>query len=210
MTFADDDLNRWQPDPYGRFEERYFVYGEPSRLVRTAGIEAADPHGVDPIPEGSVHVRRKVAFVRFSDSRDRSTRVVWAVFAGLCATVAILFLFVPVSATADARDLSTVTISCGSVVRPTSSSHPGVVNAASSCGSRRLPLAGVSLVFGVLVLVGAFRSVAVANDQLTLPGETENGVAPAGVNGNRGAQASNHSRRSRTNRRPITDAAAAN
>ena len=33
----------WQPDPFGRFAERYFVAGQPSQVVRTSGVEAIDP-----------------------------------------------------------------------------------------------------------------------------------------------------------------------
>ena len=38
----DEERNGWLPDPFGRFEERYIVYGEPSRLVRSAGVEQTD------------------------------------------------------------------------------------------------------------------------------------------------------------------------
>jgi len=38
----DDEPNGWHPDPFGRFEERYIVYGEPSRLVRSEGVEQTD------------------------------------------------------------------------------------------------------------------------------------------------------------------------
>jgi hypothetical protein len=30
-------------DPFGRYEERYFINGESSHLVRTDGVEASDP-----------------------------------------------------------------------------------------------------------------------------------------------------------------------
>ena len=36
------ELHGWHPDPFGRFEERYFIEGEPSHLVRTNGTEASD------------------------------------------------------------------------------------------------------------------------------------------------------------------------
>jgi hypothetical protein len=48
----DDELNGWHPDPFGRFEERYFVYGEPSHLVRADGIETRDPPGMTPSVSG--------------------------------------------------------------------------------------------------------------------------------------------------------------
>src|SRR6516162_9843543 len=39
-------LQGWRPDPYGRFEERYFSDGIATRLVRTGRIEASDePEG---------------------------------------------------------------------------------------------------------------------------------------------------------------------
>ncbi|MGO9873753.1 MAG: hypothetical protein ACLPVY_08125 [Acidimicrobiia bacterium] len=41
MAF-DEEHNGWHPDPFGRFEERYIVYGEPSRLVRSEGVEQTD------------------------------------------------------------------------------------------------------------------------------------------------------------------------
>ena len=43
---GDEDLHGWHPDPYARFEERYFINGEPSHLVRTDGVEASDPHQI--------------------------------------------------------------------------------------------------------------------------------------------------------------------
>jgi hypothetical protein len=45
---SDEDApNGWQPDPLDRYEERYYVYGEPTRLVRTSGIESTDPQGTE-------------------------------------------------------------------------------------------------------------------------------------------------------------------
>jgi hypothetical protein len=38
----DEQYNGWHPDPFGRFDERYIVYGEPSRLVRSEGVEQTD------------------------------------------------------------------------------------------------------------------------------------------------------------------------
>jgi hypothetical protein len=38
----DEEYNGWHPDPFGRFDERYIVYGEPSRLVRHEGVEQTD------------------------------------------------------------------------------------------------------------------------------------------------------------------------
>jgi hypothetical protein len=38
----DEGYNGWHPDPFGRFDERYIVYGEPSRLVRNEGVEQTD------------------------------------------------------------------------------------------------------------------------------------------------------------------------
>jgi len=42
---SEGDPHGWQPDPFGRYEERYYVYGEPTRLVRASGIESTDPQG---------------------------------------------------------------------------------------------------------------------------------------------------------------------
>jgi hypothetical protein len=39
---VDEAYNGWHPDPFGRFDERYIVYGEPSRLVRNEGVEQTD------------------------------------------------------------------------------------------------------------------------------------------------------------------------
>jgi len=47
----EDALHGWQPDPFGRFEDRYFVYGEPTRLVRRSGIESTDPQGSERSPD---------------------------------------------------------------------------------------------------------------------------------------------------------------
>src|ERR1700680_4415369 len=38
----DEDYNGWHPDQFGRFDERYIVGGEPSRLVRNEGVEQTD------------------------------------------------------------------------------------------------------------------------------------------------------------------------
>jgi hypothetical protein len=35
----------WHPDPFGRFEERWFAQGQPTQLVRSGGIEAQDAPG---------------------------------------------------------------------------------------------------------------------------------------------------------------------
>lgn len=46
----------WQPDPSGRFEERYMVGGRPTDLVRTGGVEQVDPMPLSPptqAPTGS-------------------------------------------------------------------------------------------------------------------------------------------------------------
>jgi len=47
----EDALHGWQPDPFGRYEDRYFVYGEPTRLVRRSGIESTDPQGSERSPD---------------------------------------------------------------------------------------------------------------------------------------------------------------
>jgi len=99
----DEGYNGWHPDPFGRFDERYIVYGEPSRLVRNDGIEQTDRqllsletpavaavehhdgpyaygvNGPDPVPVASsrFHVRR---------SRQRAIAVVVIVLA--CALIA--------------------------------------------------------------------------------------------------------------------------
>jgi len=38
----------WQPDPTGRFDERYFVRGQPTDLVRSSGEEQIDPMPLAP------------------------------------------------------------------------------------------------------------------------------------------------------------------
>jgi len=46
----EDAANGWQPDPFDRYDERYYVYGEPTRLVRRSGIESTDPQGSERSP----------------------------------------------------------------------------------------------------------------------------------------------------------------
>jgi hypothetical protein len=89
----------WSPDPFGRYDERFFVYGEPSRLVRTAGNEATDPHGTAPSPRDDAAVSRPVpdAHVQPVDPRvdapvPRVPASGWAVFAALCAIGALCFV----------------------------------------------------------------------------------------------------------------------
>ena len=57
----DEERNGWHPDPFGRFEERYIVYGEPSRLVRSGGVEQTDRQpltsGTPAVPAGGLHDR---------------------------------------------------------------------------------------------------------------------------------------------------------
>ncbi len=49
---SDDALHGWHPDPFGRHEERYFIHGELSQLVRDNGVEAQEREvgGGAPIP----------------------------------------------------------------------------------------------------------------------------------------------------------------
>jgi hypothetical protein len=44
------ELEGWQPDPYQRFEQRYFVAGQPTAQVRSGGIESTDPNRPAPPP----------------------------------------------------------------------------------------------------------------------------------------------------------------
>ena len=46
---GDGEMRGWHPDPFGRYEERYFINGDPSELVRSANIEASDPPGAAPV-----------------------------------------------------------------------------------------------------------------------------------------------------------------
>jgi hypothetical protein len=43
-----DELQGWQPDPFGRHQSRYFSAGKPTYLVRDGYVEGSDP--VDQIP----------------------------------------------------------------------------------------------------------------------------------------------------------------
>jgi hypothetical protein len=43
-------LQGWRPDPFGRYEERYFSDGLATRLVRTGRIEASDEPEGTPVP----------------------------------------------------------------------------------------------------------------------------------------------------------------
>lgn len=60
---VDEEHNGWHPDPFGRFEERYIVYGEPSRLVRSEGVEQTDrrPLTFDTPAVPAVEVRHTAA-----------------------------------------------------------------------------------------------------------------------------------------------------
>jgi hypothetical protein len=157
-----EEPDGWLPDPLGRYDERFFVYGEASRLVRTAGIEAADPLGVEPTPQDAhPGPLAAVSFVTFEETPTRSTRVVWAVLAALCAVCALVFVNLPVSLRATTRDGSrSATLHCGSVFSPESNaSVAGFPGVASTCGSRREPLAGIALALGVLAAFALFRSI---------------------------------------------------
>lgn len=46
-------LQGWNPDPFGRFEHRYFSDGSPTPLVRTGSVESRDEPGDRP-PEPRV------------------------------------------------------------------------------------------------------------------------------------------------------------
>jgi hypothetical protein len=41
-------MQGWNPDPFGRFEHRYFSNDNPTTLVRTDGVEGRDHPGVRP------------------------------------------------------------------------------------------------------------------------------------------------------------------
>jgi hypothetical protein len=111
---VDEEHNGWHPDPFGRFEERYIVYGEPSRLVRSGGVEQSDrrplmfdtpavlaveepgsAHGegiVDPVLDTAIadNAGGRVAPARFRFRRSRQAVVVLVVVAVACVLVASL------------------------------------------------------------------------------------------------------------------------
>src|SRR3954467_1204028 len=109
----------WFPDPFGRYDERFFVYGEPSRLVRTAGLQATDPHGVASAPRGKVLLPQSIrdahaepVDTRFHAPPHRAPVLAWAVFAALCAIGALLFVNIPVSVHATSTAGRTVSLAC--------------------------------------------------------------------------------------------------
>jgi hypothetical protein len=155
----------WFPDPFGRYDERFFVYGEPSRLVRTAGIAVTDPHGVGVAPRGKVSPPQPLrdahvepVDLRFAVPPRRASVLAWAVFAALCAIGALLFVNIPVSVHATTAAGRTVSLACGSVTSPQApATARGFVGDVPACSSRRAPLAGVAFVFGLLALFGIVR-----------------------------------------------------
>ena len=93
----EDAPHGWQPDPFGRYEDRYFVYGEPTRLVRRSGIESTDPQGSerspDVVPPEPVASPRAPA-TRPSDPPQRSRKGL------LVAALIVLVLLVGAGVTA--------------------------------------------------------------------------------------------------------------
>jgi len=79
----------------------------------------------------------------------------------------LVFLSFPVSMVATSSDSSrTARVDCGSVVSSRSGSPgAGFASTAASCGTRRLPLAGLSVVFGALAVVALFRAVVVRDER---------------------------------------------
>jgi hypothetical protein len=64
---SDEVPNGWHPDPFGRYEERYFVHGKPTGHVRSDGIDATDAQGATASTEPST------AFAKTNDSGVEST-----------------------------------------------------------------------------------------------------------------------------------------
>jgi hypothetical protein len=66
----------WNPDPFGRFEDRYFSDGAPTTLVRTGSIETRDEPGAgteDRLPEAPNDSKRSGIELRphLYERRDR-------------------------------------------------------------------------------------------------------------------------------------------
>ena len=53
VSHAMSTMQGWNPDPFGRFEHRYFSNGTPTMLVRTGDTEERDEPGVRPETENS-------------------------------------------------------------------------------------------------------------------------------------------------------------
>jgi hypothetical protein len=90
----------WRPDPWGRFEQRYFSQGAPTHLVRTGHVEALDePIGPFPDPGGSSDPMRADAAdpLVFVEAAPLGSR--WA---GVCVTLAALAPVVVLTAFAGA------------------------------------------------------------------------------------------------------------
>ena len=84
-------LQGWRPDPFGRYEERYFSNGLATRLVRTGRIEASDePEGASTAnvaPEPRPVVRTRVVECVLVRQRPWRSRLI----------LALTFLVVPIA-----------------------------------------------------------------------------------------------------------------
>ena len=174
---TDDEMSGWHPDPFGRFDERYFIDDEPSQLVRTSGIESQDSFArVTPnaSAERLAHetpARREQRGVRSSESpgrlRPRGETYLTARFYGLalatvgCAVGAVIFFTLHVSATVrSVNGLRTVSYDCGSVKSPKDAPSDGVgfLNQGSECSKARHSNQLKAIFFGCVALVGVIRA----------------------------------------------------
>jgi hypothetical protein len=88
---TDAAVQGWRPDPFGRYEERYFSDGVATRLVRTGREEASDePEGALATfvaPEPALPVRTRVVECVMVRQRPWRRRIILTLF----------FLAVPVA-----------------------------------------------------------------------------------------------------------------
>jgi hypothetical protein len=89
----------WYRDPYLVHEDRYFSVGQPTKLVRDAGMQRYDPPPAGPATVGLVEVRH-VPPTDGSDLRradDRSAGAVYDLKAALWAAVDRVAIYGPVN-----------------------------------------------------------------------------------------------------------------
>jgi len=150
-----DELHGWHRDPFGRFDDRYFIHGEPSQLVRSGGVEASDTvgaHSVQPtIEEPSTAEEPPRTF------DVRTMRIIWRVVAVLCGIGALAFLNMHVTASS-ANGLGPVRLDCGSVMSPRETVTVGRVftsDGIAMCNTQRRSQETKAIIFGVLAVIGA-------------------------------------------------------
>jgi hypothetical protein len=86
-------LQDWQPDPWERFDQRYFSRGRPTPLVRNGRVESRDePVGPLPLPVPAPEPEPLVALV-VDEVSFRARRAALVVFVAAVVPLAVLVAF---------------------------------------------------------------------------------------------------------------------